>query len=242
MTLTHRILVWKHYAEAPATPQKLAARLSKPLTARQVLSTDHIAQKNRQFCSELAQLNTLVGGEIVRARISTLIGHASAGPASFATAASVTYRGAVVARTARCIGQCWCPERSTAHRRHNVFILPALEDPNEVFRPLAHELSHVSAGPNIGHKEQFVKIAKLISFKAPWTSPGPALIARLNDLLVNLDPYPHVAIDKRGRKKQDTRLLKVICGACRYTVRVTQQWIGTRLPSCPYGTQMKLGS
>jgi hypothetical protein len=29
-------------------------------------------------------------------------------------------------------------------------------------------------------------------------------------------------MDKRGRKKQDTQLLKVVCGAGGYTVRVTQ--------------------
>ena len=33
------------------------------------------------------------------------------------------------------------------------------------------------------------------------------------------------------------RLLKVVCGACGHTVRFTQQWIDTGLPSCPCGME-----
>jgi hypothetical protein len=101
VVLTHKILVWKHDSEAPAVPQKLAAGLSKPLKALQFLSTAHIVRENRQLCSELAQPDALVGGGIVRGRISQLIGSISAGRTSLAAAcaASVTYRDEVVART-----------------------------------------------------------------------------------------------------------------------------------------------
>jgi hypothetical protein len=113
-----------------------------------------------------------------------------------------------------------------------------------VLETLAHELIHVAAGPNVGHKGPFVKIAKSIGFKAPWTTtpPTPELIRRLNGLVVNLGPYPHAAIDKRGRKKQGTRLLKVICGACGYTIRTTQQWIDTGLPTCVCGSEMEVAN
>jgi hypothetical protein len=85
---------------------------------------------------------------------------------------------------------------------------------------LAHELVHAAAGPNAGHKGVFVKIAKSMGFKASWTNTPatPQVIERLNGPLVNLGPYPDAAIEKISRKKQGTRLLKVVCGACGYTI------------------------
>jgi hypothetical protein len=125
---------------------------------------------------------------------------------------------AAVARTKRRVGECWFPEHSTDYTSHNLFISPALQDPIEVLQTLAHELVHVAAGPNTGHKGAFVKIAKAIGFKAPWTSTPATqeLMGRLNGLLVNLGPYPHAAIDKSGWKKQGTRMLKVVCPECGY--------------------------
>jgi hypothetical protein len=148
---------------------------------------------------------------------------------------------AAMARTKRRIGECWYPEHCTDHTNHNIFISPALQDTSLVLQTLAHELIHVATGPNIGHKGQFVKIAKAIGFTKPWTSTPatPALIERLNAFISKLGSYPHAAIDRSGRKKQSTRLLKVICPACGYTVRVTQQWIETGLPTCPCGAQME---
>jgi hypothetical protein len=149
-----------------------------------------------------------------------------------------------VGRTARRIGECRYPEHSIDRRSYNVFISPALQDPVEVLQTLVHELIHVAAGPNAGHKGAFVKIAKAIGFKAPWTNTPatPVLIERLNGLMMNLGAYPHAAIDKRGCKKQGTRLLKVICGACGYTIRTTQQWIDTGLSTCSCGSEMELAN
>jgi hypothetical protein len=99
-------------------------------------------------------------------------------------------------------------------------------------------------GRNAGHTGAFVKIVKAIGFKAPWTSTPatPELIGRLNGLIVNLGPYPHAAIDKSGRKKQGTRMLKVVCPECGYTVRTTQQWIDTGLPRCVCGTETEFAT
>jgi hypothetical protein len=110
-----------------------------------------------------------------------------------------------------------------------------LQNPVEVLETLAHELIRVAAGPKAGHKGAFVKIAKSIGFKAPWTST-PAT----PELLVNLGSYPHAAIDKSGRK--EARHADAQCGlpACNYTVRTTQQWIDTGLPTCVCGTGMEL--
>jgi hypothetical protein len=151
---------------------------------------------------------------------------------------------AAVARTARRVGECWYPEHSTDHASHNLFISPALQNPIEVL-----ETPGTRANPRGGRAERAAqgrirKNRQGYRLEAPWTSTPatPELIGRLNGLLVNLGPYPHAAIDKHGRKKQGTRLLKVICGACGYTIRTTQQWIVTGLPTCACGSEMKLGN
>jgi uncharacterized damage-inducible protein DinB len=162
---------------------------------------------------------------------------------------------AAVARTARRVGECWFPQHSTDHTSHNLFISPALQDPVEVLQTLAHELVHVAAGPNTGHKGAFVKIAKAIGFKAPWTSTPATLdlIGRLNGLVVNLGPYPHAAIDKSGRKKQGTRMLKAICPNPDCEIleklgkpvigRFSQEMADAGLPYCAgCGTQLELAS
>lgn len=60
-----------------------------------------------------------------------------------------------------------------------------------VLESLTHELCHVAAGHKAGHKREFVKIAKAVGFKAPWTATPatPELIARLFGLLLKLGPY-----------------------------------------------------
>lgn len=147
---------------------------------------------------------------------------------------------AAVARTARRVVSAGFPSIQPTTRVTTFSSLRRF-DPIEVLQTLAHELVHVAAGPKVGHKGAFVKIAKSIGFKAPWTSTPASLelIERLNGLLVNLGPYPHAAIHKSGRKRQGTRMLKVICPECGYTVRTTQQWINTGLPICVCGTGME---
>ena len=151
---------------------------------------------------------------------------------------------AAVTRRARRVRECWYPEHSTDDTSHNLFISPAPQNPIEVLETLAHELMHVAVGPKVGHKGAFIKIAKSIGFKAPWTSTpaSSALIERLNGLPVNLGPYPHAAIDKSGRKKQGTRLLKVVCPECGYTIRTTSAVVDTGLPTCVCGTEMELAA
>jgi hypothetical protein len=44
--------------------------------------------------------------------------------------------------------------------------------------------------------------------------------------------------DRQARAEEaGARLLKVVCGAYGHTVRFTQQWIDTGLPSCPCGME-----
>jgi hypothetical protein len=63
----------------------------------------------------------------------------------------------------------------------------------------------------------------------------PLLLEVLKTLDKKLGTYPHAALDpSEGIKKQSTRLLKVECEACGYTVRVTRKWLDEAgSPLCP---------
>jgi hypothetical protein len=73
------------------------------------------------------------------------------------------------------------------------------------------------------------------------TSAGADLEERLNDLIQKHGPYPHATLDQTlsGKKKQSTRMLKLECPACGYTVRTTAKWIEAGLPTCPCGEEMQ---
>ena len=48
--------------------------------------------------------------------------------------------------------------------------------------------------------------------------------------------YPHGALNSLpdGTKKQSTRLVKVLCPGCGYTLRTTRKWLDERgAPICP---------
>ena len=73
------------------------------------------------------------------------------------------------------------------------------------------------------------------------TTASPQLAERLNALCERAGPYPHATLDmaKSGVKKQGTRMLKLTCPDCGYTVRTTAKWIEAGLPTCPCGEEMQ---
>jgi hypothetical protein len=55
--------------------------------------------------------------------------------------------------------------------------------------------------------------------------------------------FPHAALRSGlngAHKPQGTRMLKVQCGSCGYTVRTTAKWIEVGLPLCPCGCGMEV--
>jgi hypothetical protein len=52
----------------------------------------------------------------------------------------------------------------------------------------------------------------------------------------------HARLDLSGRRKQSTRMLKLECTNCGYTVRTTQKWIEVGLPTCCCGSDMEVAS
>lgn len=81
---------------------------------------------------------------------------------------------------------------------------------------------------------QFAVAAKAAGLEGKMTATvaGTALLVSIAVWAEALGAYPHAAMSAIGRKKQSTRLVKVSCKACGYTLRTTQKWLDKGLPSC----------
>jgi hypothetical protein len=131
------------------------------------------------------------------------------------------------------IGEHWSPVASDdAH--HEILISPTLADSSRVLDVLVHELCHASTLGD-GHGKKFGKIARLMKLegKLTATTGGDAFKQDMANILQGLGDYPHAKLNLSDRKKQGTRLLKAVCPACGYTVRVTAKWAVFGLPICP---------
>jgi hypothetical protein len=93
----------------------------------------------------------------------------------------------------------------------------------DVLAVLAHELAHVWAGIQCGHRGEFARVARGIDLVGALTSTtaGAWLSNELGDIAQILGAYPHAKIDPNSRKKQGTRLLKLQCSGCGWTARVS---------------------
>ena len=134
------------------------------------------------------------------------------------------------------IGQAFDPSIS-ADGTAEVFINPILDNAADVVAVLAHELVHVFAGNACGHKGEFKRIARQIGLVGALTATvaGEELAAKIADITAALGDYPHAKVDPNLRKKQGTRLLKMQCGECQWTARVSMsQWNRVRTDApCP---------
>lgn len=143
----------------------------------------------------------------------------------------------------KAIGQCHdsCLSRDNVHE---IIISPKLDDSTEVAGVVAHELCHAylqSYFPeeDCGHGKKFKKLATALGLtgKMRSTVPGDAFKRSLRPVLASIGEYPHGALGGGAttskRKVQSTRLKKVVCPVCDYTMRVTQKWIDIATPICP---------
>lgn len=138
------------------------------------------------------------------------------------------------------IGQCWATTASTDKTAH-VFISPVLHRPINVLETLVHEMVHAADDCKTGHRGAFARMAKSVGLTGKMTSTvaGKELKATLQEIGRELGPFPHAALRQGGPGKQSTRMLKVQCPDCDYTVRTTQKWLDQGLPTCPCGTEME---
>lgn len=144
----------------------------------------------------------------------------------------------------RRIGECWRPD-AVENGVGAIFISPSIGDPVQVLDVLLHEMIH-AATPGAGHRGEFIRIAKDVGLVKPWTSTSPdaeLLLPVLKEIAEGLGDYPHSKITPSvQRPTQTTRMLKVQCPVCEYTVRTTQKWIDVGLPTCPDGDEMELAA
>lgn len=138
----------------------------------------------------------------------------------------------------RRIGEIW--DGANSEDGHfEVLIRPDLDDPVEVAAVLAHELVHAAVGLQAGHGRPFRKVATAIGLEGKMTAtvPGDAFKRSVAPILQAVGPLPHARLSfgqSSGPKKQTSRLVKVTCPECGYTVRVTRKWLDTSgAPLCP---------
>lgn len=138
-------------------------------------------------------------------------------------------------RRGKRIGECWDAKHS-ADGNFEILIRPDRDDEIEVAAILAHEMVHAAVGTEAGHGPGFRKVATAIGLMGQMrsTTPDDAFKRRVTPILKRVGDFPHAALDFcQGRTKQSTRLLKVICPDCGYTVRVAKKWLVERgAPIC----------
>lgn len=174
---------------------------------------------------------------LVEALRPTFAKHGSPLPAKLRVSCSFPSRGGIkAAGKATTIGQCWYPQNS-ADGTTEVFVSPTQADPMIVAEILVHELVHAALGPGHGHGKVFKRLALLVGLEGPMTatSAGSRLKTDLAPMLRALGPYPHASLDATAaEKKQTTRLIKVTCPYCDYSVRITRKWLDEAGgPLCP---------
>lgn len=141
----------------------------------------------------------------------------------------------------RFIGQCFSATVSK-DKTFEVFVSPELDDPYEVIDTLTHELVHAVDHCKNGHRAPFTAICRAIGLtkgKPKQAGADADLEKQLRKILRTLGAYPHAKITRRKVVKQGTRMLKIACPKCGYTVRTTRKWIDHGLPTCPCGKKMR---
>jgi len=165
-----------------------------------------------------------------------------------AASVRVTCGFPLTAKRSGSIGECWA-DTASADKVMEIMISPTLADPYRVADVLVHELCHTVAGA-MNHGVNFKKVADAMHLvpsagKAGYkaTSHGDAFKQAFKPIIDSLGEYPHGAMSISTRKVQGTRMLKAMCGACGYTIRLTSKWAGLGLPVCYCGGGMfTLGS
>jgi hypothetical protein len=144
------------------------------------------------------------------------------------------------ARGGKALGVCISPKASRDGRTE-MFVSPTIEDALTALGVLIHEMAHAAVGVEAGHGAAFKACCQKIGLegKATQAMPGSNLNAWLREtVLPEIGAYPHAAVDPNARKKQATRMIKLVCPETGYTVRTTKKWIEQGYPTSPAGCEM----
>lgn len=126
-------------------------------------------------------------------------------------------------------------------------------NPGEV---IIHELAHaenhtlgIKDCVNNVHNKKFKSMAEQLGLEVKprdkrygfgFTDLGPAAKSFLEKIKFDHQLFKLNRLEPLSVAKAGTRLLKVCCPSCEYTVRVTQKWIDVGLPVCPCGEEMEV--
>jgi len=141
----------------------------------------------------------------------------------------------------RTIGQCFYPSNSK-DKSIEIFISPVEDDKFKVAGTLIHELCHAVLPLGSGHGTAFrdlaIKMGLTGKMKATTNSEG--LTKALEIMFKKFPEYPHKSMLATVKLKKDTtRMFKVICDDCGYTVRISRKWMDKGCPTCPCGQSME---
>ena len=130
------------------------------------------------------------------------------------------------------IGEC---HPTNNNGKNEIFIHPMISDSVKVAGVLAHELVHAFYDCKHGHGPMFRKVAIAIGLTGKMTSTTESdeLIAEIKKIIKKIKKYPHKEMTTPGRKKQGTRMIKVICPECNiYHVRMSRTMYELAAPVC----------
>lgn len=124
---------------------------------------------------------------------------------------------------------------------YQIFISPVIKDSIQAASTLLHELVHIAVGIEQGHGKIFriCAIAVGLSGQMRATVAGEKLIETLQTLISVLGEIPHGELIVNTRPHQTSRMLRVVCPECGYTIRVSRAWLQKGTPTCVCGCKME---
>jgi len=138
---------------------------------------------------------------------------------------------------AKSIGECWS-STATKDGVCEIFIRPSLQDDgSRIADVLTHELCHAALGHDEGHGKVFKYLATSLGLtgKMTATTAGPAWHEWADPIVKELGKFPGAKLDgilSGGKKKQTTRMLKLVCDECGWTCRTASSHIHESM-QCP---------
>lgn len=135
-----------------------------------------------------------------------------------------------------------------------VALNPLIDNSFRVATALGEQFIYIVNGLSRGRDASFKRIAAAVDLRGPAQRmiPGPAFKRVVEQVLLELGPYPHAALDtaaksgngtgekdhaagpvSSGPRAQTARLIKAQCRKCGLTLRLASKWIQNRKLSCP---------
>lgn len=141
-------------------------------------------------------------------------------------------------RRSKVIGECWAAG-ATKDGVCEIFIRPSLQsDLTMIAATHTHELIHAALGHEEGHGKVFKRVATALGLTGKMTATvaGPGWHEWADPILETLGPLPGASLAEAervgGKKKQTTRMIKLVCDDCDWTCRTAKSNIYDGM-SCP---------